>query len=267
MKWAMQKLPETANPIGQLSSVLKLILKKEDFVSMPMVQLNSWNHLMSSRPDQMLTRLIFVRHGESESNKNQRIAGRAEDSPLTDLGKQQALYAGSLLRQAKLPIKAVYSSPMQRTQHTAQLMFPDLEPRIDERLHEKFYGPYEGQSLANYEPIMVKEKQTLPRLMSFQEKFSYKPHPDFESMEEVYERVSPFIMEMHEENMGGNILIASHGGLLKSLFLYDAAQKGFEIHYRALFVNNTAAFVVEVSGDGDKSHKVNLVATTLVDFN
>ena len=63
-----------------------------------------------------MTRIYFVRHGESEYNKLKRYAGTI-DSPLTGLGKEQAKETGALLKNKN--ITHILSSSLSRASDTA----------------------------------------------------------------------------------------------------------------------------------------------------
>src|SRR5437763_3026868 len=62
------------------------------------------------------TRLILVRHGVTEANREMRYIGRRNDV-LTAQGHMQARQLAEAL--ASLPIVAIYSSPLERAYHTA----------------------------------------------------------------------------------------------------------------------------------------------------
>ena len=49
----------------------------------------------------------------------------------------------------------VFTSPLVRAVETAELIAPDVEPRVDERLIEMDYGPYEGTDLTNLTPEIL----------------------------------------------------------------------------------------------------------------
>ena len=63
-----------------------------------------------------MARVILIRHGESEANRDGRSLGRA-DSPLTDRGRRQAAALGRAL--AGEPIGRVLSSPLRRAADAA----------------------------------------------------------------------------------------------------------------------------------------------------
>jgi uncharacterized phosphatase len=77
----------------------------------------------------------FLRHGQSQANLENRFAGRRDDSPLTELGRRQALVAAAAL---PTRIRWIVSSPLRRAVETAELIRRELgienEVEIDERL-------------------------------------------------------------------------------------------------------------------------------------
>lgn len=87
----------------------------------------------------------FVRHGQSEGN----VAGTWDsttDTPLTDLGKQQAKSAA-----VHAPVvEAMFSSPRIRTTQTAEIIGAGMgtKPTTDEGLVEMFFGAWEGLTTA-----------------------------------------------------------------------------------------------------------------------
>lgn len=236
----------------------KKITCEKELAAIPTITTHSFDYLSNTPQKENVTRFLFVRHGESVSNKNKGVAGRTDDSPLTEKGVWQACEVHSRLAQSGVDIQAIYCSPMQRAVHTATYIAA-REYRIDARLHEKFYGPIDGKTQKEYLPYVRKEESEIPMLDGFAEKFMYKPHPDFESMQEVYERVKSFILEADQNHKGECLLIGTHGGLMKSIFLFDAGVRGFETDYRSILIDNTAIFVVEV-----ENGLINLQATTRI---
>lgn len=64
-----------------------------------------------------MTRILVVRHGQSEWNADGRWQGQ-ENPPLTELGRRQAVHAA----QAVGAVDAVYASPLDRATTTAHLI-------------------------------------------------------------------------------------------------------------------------------------------------
>jgi probable phosphoglycerate mutase len=90
--------------------------------------------------------LFILRHGQTEWNREKRAQGWM-DSPLTDLGREQARTQNELLQQAGLPADtSFHCSPLGRTRQTAALALAGLTRDIhfDERLKEVSVGECEG---------------------------------------------------------------------------------------------------------------------------
>ncbi len=88
-------------------------------------------------------RLILVRHGESEWNREGRVLGRA-DIPLSELGRGQAYTVAKALQRES--IRAAYSSPLKRAMATGRIISKNQGcPLIpDPDLKERGRGNLEG---------------------------------------------------------------------------------------------------------------------------
>jgi broad specificity phosphatase PhoE len=82
--------------------------------------------------------LLVVRHGQTLTNREGRLLGRA-DPPLSDLGEEQARQLALVLPQPDL----VISSPLRRAGDTAAAFGADVE--VDERWIELDYGELDGR--------------------------------------------------------------------------------------------------------------------------
>jgi len=86
----------------------------------------------------------FLRHGETEANAADLIAG-ATDSPLTAQGVAQAKAAAERL--TAWPLTAIYSSPLSRARDTADAVARKLglPVTVIDGLAERRWGAWEGQ--------------------------------------------------------------------------------------------------------------------------
>ncbi|XTZ19774.1 MAG: histidine phosphatase family protein, partial [cyanobacterium endosymbiont of Rhopalodia fuxianensis] len=75
----------------------------------------------------MATRVIIVRHGQSNYNAKKLIQGCNNESILTEKGCQDAQKVGNSL--SLLPIDVIYSSPLQRAKATAEIIHSHLPSR------------------------------------------------------------------------------------------------------------------------------------------
>src|SRR5215210_8569589 len=90
--------------------------------------------------------VVLVRHGETEWSRSGQHTGRT-DIPLTDLGRRQALAAGSVLEGHEFA--RVLSSPLSRALETARLAGYGDVVETDDDLLEWDYGVWEGRTTAD----------------------------------------------------------------------------------------------------------------------
>ena len=76
-------------------------------------------------------KILLVRHGETDFNKNKLIQGHS-DIVLNETGKEQAINAGQKI--TDFDIDAVFSSPLKRALETARLMLDNSNNIQNERL-------------------------------------------------------------------------------------------------------------------------------------
>lgn len=94
-----------------------------------------------------MKRLYLLRHGQTEFNVKKLVQGRC-DSPLTDLGRQQAGMAAAWLKAHNVVPDKVASSPLGRAMDTAslvacELLGPDAAVEPCEGIIERCYGTFE----------------------------------------------------------------------------------------------------------------------------
>jgi len=154
-------------------------------------------------------KLYFVRHGESEGNRDNKFRGRA-DYPLTDAGRQQAESAGIFLKETVF--EKVYSSPLKRALETAEIISRHTGNRVEcrEELNNIFLGEWEDKP-----KMLIKEKYP-------KEWETWVTNPEklyiesMENLDHVRERTVSFAESLKEIHKG-NILIVTHRAVLKPL--------------------------------------------------
>ena len=164
-----------------------------------------------------MKKIYFVRHGESQANVDNIVAGAEYETPLTEKGKEQARQAGKLLKDKK--IELVICSPLERTRDTAAIIVEEIgyDPkkiRIDEGFIEREAGPYNGQAHFDYQKDIRSDNLK----------------PGGETTEQLFERIKKAVESLRNlpEEV---ILVVSHGGTgrmvraLKHNMHYDEAYK------------------------------------------
>lgn len=151
----------------------------------------------------MPTILIFIRHGESEGNKNSRFNGNL-DLLLTDRGRIQAQKTAEYLDKYK--IDKVYASDLSRALETAQIIAKrqNLDVIKDKNLREIFGGDFEGKVYSDLNELYpVEFDMWLNDLGNCR-------CPNGESIRELLHRFNKRIKEIAAENSGKTILIGTH---------------------------------------------------------
>ena len=180
--------------------------------------------------------IYLVRHGETVRNKAGRMQGRS-DFPLNERGEEQARLLGQRFRRAGVRFDAVYASPLRRAVQTAALIAgEDADIRVDERLIEMDYGPYEGMDL----------RHPAPEVLAFFMDFVNVPAPaGMEKLSAVTARLGRFLEELKAESAGKNVLISTHAIALKGALEYLTPEsKG---SYWAKNIGNCAVYRTELT--------------------
>ena len=156
-----------------------------------------------------MTKIIIVRHGESETNKLGILVGHGDFS-LTALGLEQAEQTAAAL--ANEQIDAVYSSDLLRAMQTAapHATRRGLEVIPVEGLRETYCGVWESRTFAD-----LQENETEQYVGGFRENFMTFAFPGGETVPESGERFLRATEQIARENEGKTVLIASHGGVIR----------------------------------------------------
>ncbi len=156
----------------------------------------------------MTTKLVFLRHGETDWNLQHRYQG-IMDIPLNATGERQAKDANLLLR--GICFDQVFCSDLNRAMVTSRLALKDIYPYekiiFDRRLRERSFGIYEG---GPYDKDKMPQHY-LDEMKRDPENFKF---PEGESLNDVYRRVRPFYDEIIDQYRGKTVLLVAHGSLL-----------------------------------------------------
>lgn len=158
-------------------------------------------------PTPLSTRLCLVRHGETEWNAERRLQGQI-DIGLNDTGRRQALAAGRWLRGQ--PIRAVYSSDLQRARCTAEAIAAALGLPLttSPQLRERNYGIFQGLTYAE-------AKERYPDAYhAFEARDPDYAFGNGETLRAMYARVTGKLEELAAAHAGEAIVVVVHGGVL-----------------------------------------------------
>jgi len=157
----------------------------------------------SAQTVNVTTRLLVLRHGQSEWNAQGRWQGQA-DIALTPEGIQQAQQAALKLGKFDL----IATSSLQRALRTAQIIAEHKNMsnlHIDDRLKESHIGPWQGLTYAEIEAGW-------PGFLE-----SRRQPEDFEPNRQVVQRMTDALIDIANRCRGGQALVVSHSGAIRTL--------------------------------------------------
>ena len=149
--------------------------------------------------------IVFVRHGQTASNRGGQLQGRF-DAPLTAEGETQAKCLATALRHE--PLARVLTSPLVRARATAEAIAAvlGLEVETDDRLVELDYGEWDQLRMLDI-PAEAWRK--------WRETVSFTP-PGGESLEAVTARVVAFCDEQFSVAGDESVVAVSHVSPIKA---------------------------------------------------
>ncbi|UGT93226.1 bifunctional RNase H/acid phosphatase [Mycobacterium ostraviense] len=190
------------------------------------------------------TRLLLLRHGQTELSVQRRYSGRGNPA-LNEVGWRQAGLAARYLAQ-RGGIAAVVSSPLQRAYDTATTAARalGLEVSVDDDLVETDFGVWEGMTFAE-------AADRDPELHRRWLRDSSATPPGGESFDDVLQRVRRGRDRIIAGHEGATVLVVSHVTPIKML-LRLALDAGAGILYR-LHLDLASLSIAEFYADGAAS--------------
>ena len=162
---------------------------------------------MTTSSDTRLGRLLLVRHGESEGNRD-RTFTQHTDVPLTAQGRTQARAAALRMAEHFRPARLV-SSPYARARQTAEILGEvlGLSVEIEAALREQSFGVFAGQPY-----------ETLLNDAAYHEgpRWNWRPEGG-ESLVDVYARVVHAVERIARDGAGQDVVVVSHGGVMLAM--------------------------------------------------
>jgi probable phosphoglycerate mutase len=156
-----------------------------------------------------LARLILIRHGESEGNRD-RIFTPSPEVPITAAGREQVRAAGEWIATRYTPARVV-SSPFRRAVQTAEILAArwGLDVAIEPDLRERSYGELAGRPYAvartspGYDPAAY---------------WTWCPPGGGETLVDVSTRAGAVLDRIVRATPDGDVVVVSHGAVMMALW-------------------------------------------------
>ncbi len=165
-------------------------------------------------------RLYVMRHGETQWNKEHRLAGRT-DVLLNKNGIRLASLTAEGLKDVKFDL--CISSPLQRALETARIVLNNRNVPIicDDGLIEISFGDYEGRVCQDDNKNILMEEYAYFR----NDPFGFKGMPHGESIQDVIKRAEEKYKEIihNPDYQDKTLLISTHGCFYRAFLnsIYD----------------------------------------------
>ncbi|MBD3881647.1 histidine phosphatase family protein [Phormidium tenue FACHB-886] len=212
------------------------------------VQLESMNltgHLGQPLPSTKKNkgiRLLLVRHGETDWNRQKRFQGQI-DVPLNEMGKVQAGQAAEFLKAVQ--IDRALTSPMLRPKETAEAILqyhPDLMLEQVPDLAEISHGLWEGKLEAEIEqayPGLLRQWQQAPETVQM---------PEGENLQQVWDRATAAWDAIVASTPPGDgqvitVLVVAHDAVNKAILCHVVGQT--PVHFWTFKQGNGAVSVID----------------------
>lgn len=157
-------------------------------------------------------RIVLVRHGETDYNREDRWQGSRSDVPLNETGREQAAdVAAALEARYDGAFEAVYSSHLRRARETAGVVAGRLglevheEPALRELDHGRWDGLLKTEIVERY-PEEYAAYEADPRTVQ---------RGGGESYADLAERLWPVLERLASDHLGERIVAVCHGGPIR----------------------------------------------------
>jgi len=161
-----------------------------------------------------MLKIYIARHGQDEDNREGILNGH-RDTPLTNLGFQQAKDLAKKIKEFDIKIDKVYSSPLKRAFDTAKTITNFLgidEPKIINDLIERDFGSMTGKKISEIETLCSPDILKTKTITYF---LSPKGAENFPNLLKRANLVLDIIKKNHNNE---NILLVTHGDIGKMLY-------------------------------------------------
>ena len=185
--------------------------------------------------------IYFVRHGETLWNKEEKIQGEL-DSPITEKGREDIHKLAENLKDIKFD--GIYSSELGRAYETALILNSEsLRIKQMKEFNEKNFGDWQGMKISEiYGKYPVQAEFYFNDIKNYNNK-----EINAESLEHALRRFATGVQKIVKSVRTGNVLVVSHGTILKLFFNYIDNKDVNELNEKEL-MENTSYRVLQYCG-------------------
>jgi probable phosphoglycerate mutase len=161
-----------------------------------------------------MLKIYLARHGQDEDNANGILNGQ-RDKPLTGIGVSQANQLAEKIKEAGLKFNVIYSSPLQRTFKTAQIISDILnlsEPIKLNDLIERDFGVMTSKKIVDIEKLCA------PEILKTNTITYFLTPQGAETFPQLFSRASRVLDFINREYKDGSILLVTSSDIGKMIY-------------------------------------------------
>jgi len=198
--------------------------------------------------------IIFLRHAQAENNAKRILAGRTEGVHLTKTGIEQAELIAKYLK--PLDISAIYSSPIERASHTAEIVAKNnsLDHNLDDRLTEIEMGKF---TRMNYDDMFAKYGNIF---LKFYQNDPVIAEHEVETFPQVQSRILDMVSHIVEKHKNENVILVTHMDPIKSML-----STVMDLRPKALFELIIANASLTIIKEQDKKFSLSAIIAMNID--
>ena len=192
-----------------------------------------------------MTKLVLLRHGESQWNLENRFTGWT-DVDLTEKGEAEARESGQLLKEEEFQFDVAHTSVLKRANRTMEICLDEMGDdniiiKYNWRLNERHYGALQGlnkaetakkygdeqvliwrRSYSTPPPQLDSDDDRHPRFDKRYNDLAPNELPASECLKDTVDRFLPYWHESIKPDIesGNQVLIVAHGNSLRALVKY-----------------------------------------------
>ena len=198
--------------------------------------------------------IIFLRHAQAENNAKRILAGRTEGVHLTKTGIEQAEQIAKYLK--PLDISAIYSSPIERASHTAEIVAKNnsFDYELDDRITEIDMGKF---TRMKYDDMFAKYGNIF---LKFYENDPVIAEHEVETFPNVQRRVLDMVNHVVEKHKNENVILVTHMDPIKSILAMV-----MDLKPKTLFELIIANASITIIKEQDKKFSLSAINTMDID--
>jgi len=170
---------------------------------------------------------VWVRHGQSEYNLENKSTGW-HDPDLTELGKEEAHKAGTILAEQYTEIASLYCSDLRRSFNTANIISEstgwNITPQVSPAIRERDYGDWSGKNKDQIKQLLGEEQ-----FVNIRRGWDIGP-ANGESLRDTAARVYGFLKEIEDRSNELPHIIVCHGNTIRAAAVVLGKRTPEDVH-------------------------------------